>query len=145
MPSKQSVIKKLQKKAGNFWKSYAKKRDKVCFLCGSDQVLQVHHIFSRTIKRLFLDTENGICLCRRCHMAVTWQDSAKETLRRKLIAKDKAMYDRLYEQSLDKMPFLEIKSIAWLENQIRILEELNGETTQGVIRKKGERYANFKA
>lgn len=119
--SKATLRKQLQKKAGNLWKEYCKKRDKTCRMCGSSKVLQVHHIFSRGKKRLFLDVENGITLCSACHLSVTFDDSAKETLRRMI---DKDIWNRLYEQSLFRGPFLDWKNIGWLETQIRILNEL---------------------
>jgi|GEM_PF-5750156 len=122
--TKKSLVKRLQSKCEKLWKLYALRRDKVCQLCGGKEVLQVHHVFSRKNKRLFLDIQNSATLCRSCHMKVTWDDSAKETLRRKLIAKDKDAYERLYEVSLDKSLFLEFKNISWLETQLAILTEL---------------------
>jgi len=116
-----SIRKKLQNKAESLWKQYCKQRDKVCLLCGGNHILQVHHIFSRKNRGLFIDVQNGIVLCRDCHCSVTYNDSTKETLRRKI---DPATYDRLYEQSLDRRPFLEWKKIAYLEQQILILEDL---------------------
>ena len=120
-------LKKLQTKAEKLWKEYCKKRDTSCRLCGSSEVLQVHHIFSRTKKRLFLDVENGITLCSRCHSGVTWDDSYKEKVRR-LINSD--TYERLFEQSCITGSFLEWKNISYLEEQIRILEELLAEKGQ---------------
>ena len=123
--TKKSITKKLQTKAGNLWKDYCKLRDRVCQLCGGRKVLQVHHVFSRKNKGLFLDVDNGILLCRVCHCRVTWDDAWKETLRRVVVLKKtQATYDRLYEQSLDKTPFLEWKNIAWLESQITIFKEM---------------------
>ena len=124
-PNKKSLVKKLQKKAENLWKLFCRNRDKVCQLCGSQEVLQVHHIFSRKSKGLFLDVDNGILLCRSCHCKVSFSDDGlKEKIRRLKIKKDEATYDRLYEQSLEKKPFLEWKNIEYLEMQIKILTEL---------------------
>lgn len=116
-----NIRKKQQKELHELWKKYCRERDKVCQLCGGDHILQVHHIFSRGQKRLFTDVQNGILLCRDCHMSVTNNDGPRETVRRKI---DPDVYDRLYEQSLIKGPFLEWKSISWLETQIKILSEL---------------------
>lgn len=122
--SKDDVRKKLQEEAGDLWKAYIKQRDNVCQMCGGSQVLQAHHIFSRKITRLFLDVQNGVLLCSGCHTSVTFNDGPRETLRRKI---DPATYERLYEQSRIAGPFLEWKNIAWLEQQIAILQSLTQE------------------
>ena len=114
-------LKSLQKKAGELWKAYCLKRDIKCRMCGSSNILQVHHVFSRKKKSMFLDTENGVTLCRQCHSGVTWDDTWREKLRRLI---DPYMYERLYEQSQFKGVFKEWKSIAWLEGQIKTLEIL---------------------
>lgn len=118
---KVNIRKKLQRKVEKLWKEYCKIRDRVCQLCGGTNILQVHHIFGRGHKNLFIDTQNGITLCRDCHCSVTWSDTAKEKLRRKI---DPSVYDRLYEQSMHTGAFLEWKSISYLERQIEILEGL---------------------
>jgi hypothetical protein len=123
---KDTVLKKLQNKAESLWKAYINKRDKKCRICNSSEVLQAHHIFSRKTKGLFLDVANGILLCRDCHCKVSFgDDGLKEKIRRIKIKEDSATYDRLYEQSLDRTPFLEWKDISYLETQIKILGELN--------------------
>jgi 5-methylcytosine-specific restriction endonuclease McrA len=125
---KDTILKRLQNKAENLWKQVCKDRDKVCQICGSKEVLQVHHIFSRKNKGLFLDVENGILLCRNCHCKVSFgDDGLKEKIRRIKIKKDPATYDRLYEQDLDKSPFLEWKNINYLEEQIKILQSIQEE------------------
>lgn len=43
-------------------------RDGRCCWCGSQEVLQVDHIFSRRYKKLFLEPLNLITLCRYCHI-----------------------------------------------------------------------------
>jgi len=43
-------------------------RDGRCCWCGSQEVLQVDHIFSRRYKKLFLEPLNLITLCRHCHI-----------------------------------------------------------------------------
>jgi 5-methylcytosine-specific restriction endonuclease McrA len=124
-PKLDNVRKRLQKEAENLWKLACKTRDDFkCVLCGSTEILQVHHVFSRKNKGLFLDVANGLTLCRRHHMLVTWDDGAKEFVRRHMIAKDKDTYDRLYEQSLFKGTFLEFKDIQWLTEQISFLSSL---------------------
>ena len=119
---KKNVRKRLQKEVERLWIVYIKKRDKYCKICQRTKDLQAHHIFSRKNTSLFIDVDNGVALCEFHHCQVTFHDSAKETLRRKI---DPAIYDRLYEQSLNKEPFYEWKSIDWLENQIKILKEIN--------------------
>ena len=51
------------------WKEAIKKRaGGQCEWCMSRQVLQGHHIFSRTYWSVRFDLENGVCLCRYCHI-----------------------------------------------------------------------------
>jgi hypothetical protein len=75
-------------------------------------------------KSTFIDVDNGITIGKNCHMKVTFNDGYKELVRRIAEEKDKDTYQRLLEQSLLKQPFLEWKSIGWLEEQITILEDL---------------------
>ena len=88
-------------------------------MCGSISVLQVHHIFSRKTKGLFLDVANGVVLCRKCHCKVSFSDTARETLRRSL---HPDVYERLYEQSKILGVFDDWKNIVWLEEQIQYLK-----------------------
>jgi hypothetical protein len=119
--TKKTTLKRLQTKAGKLWKEYCKKRDVDCVLCHGKKVIQVHHIFSRKIKRLFLDVQNGVTLCSSCHCKVTWDDSYRDLLRRRI---NSDTYDMLYEISCDKSLFLEWKDPVWLQRQIDILTEL---------------------
>lgn len=122
---KKSTLEKLQDKAESLWKLAIKSRDKVCQLCTGTKVLQAHHVFSRKNKGLFLDIDNGILLCRVCHCNVTWDDGYKEKIKRVVIRlRGQDTFDRIYEQSLDKTPFLEWKNINYLEEQIDILQSL---------------------
>jgi hypothetical protein len=129
---KDTVLKKLQTQVDELWKLVCKQRDKVCQMgvyypqyckCGN-QILQVHHIFSRKNTNIFIDIDNGMLLGRDCHCNVSFNDDYKELVRRIAEKKNKDIYDRLLEQSLDRKPFLEFKNIEWLEMQIKILTEL---------------------
>jgi hypothetical protein len=129
--NKKSIVKRLQNKAERLWKEYCLLRDGGCMIqnyypchCLGGSILQVHHIFSRTNKRIFFDCDNGIVLCRDCHLRVTFSDSYKELVRRIAEQKDKEVYYRLWEQSMIKGSYLEFKNIEWLEEQIKILEEM---------------------
>ena len=48
------------------------RRDKKCQLCGSQQILQADHCFSRTVKALFFDIRNMTLLCSGCHTKKTF-------------------------------------------------------------------------
>jgi len=130
--SKASIIKKLQSQAESLWKAVCKARDKVCqmgvyypqYCKCQNQILQVHHIFSRKNTNIFIDTDNGMLLGKICHCNVSFNDDYKELVRRIAEKKDKDTYDRLLEQSLDRKPFLDWKNIEWLEMQIKILTEM---------------------
>lgn len=51
------------------WKRLVKERDGyICQICGTDEVLQVHHIYSwQNFPDKRFEIENGITLCRTCH------------------------------------------------------------------------------
>ncbi|WP_323735882.1 HNH endonuclease [Methanosphaera sp. ISO3-F5] len=53
----------------NLWTTDIRKRDKQqCFICGSRERLQVHHIYGvKDYGFLFSDISNGITLCEKCH------------------------------------------------------------------------------
>ena len=53
----------------SLWASGIRKRDKQqCFICGSRDKLQVHHIYGvKDYGFLCSDTSNGITLCEKCH------------------------------------------------------------------------------
>jgi len=53
------------------WKVAVVKRDKVCQCCGSKQNRHAHHIKHATYSpELRFDVDNGITLCKDCHMIV---------------------------------------------------------------------------
>jgi len=52
------------------WRVGVIRRDKVCYVCGSNKKRQAHHIDCGSYfpeKRFLLD--NGVCLCSACHTA----------------------------------------------------------------------------
>ncbi len=56
-----------------------------CERCGSREVLQWAHIFSRKYLSVRWDTRNAMCLCRGCHFYFTvrpieWEDWARHKL-----------------------------------------------------------------
>ena len=59
----------ISKHCLELWKTLIKLRaGYVCEHCGSTHVMQGHHIISSTEWNLRFDEENGICLCRVCHI-----------------------------------------------------------------------------
>ena len=50
------------------WAENVKKRDRNCVICGSKQNLEAHHVFKvNEYDDAYLDLNNGITLCHRCH------------------------------------------------------------------------------
>ena len=50
------------------WAEQVINRDSKCVLCGSKQNLEAHHIFKvHEFDDAYLDLNNGITLCRKCH------------------------------------------------------------------------------
>ena len=65
---KQSPKKSLEKKADKLWSTYIRMRDKdTCRICKKPG-RNPHHIFTRSIKHLRHNPDNGICLCAYCHV-----------------------------------------------------------------------------
>lgn len=59
---------KRESKEYNRFRESVLKRDKVCQCCGSNEDLEVHHLFSfKNYNSLGADTKNGITLCKECH------------------------------------------------------------------------------
>ncbi|MBO4516044.1 HNH endonuclease [bacterium] len=51
------------------WAEQVIKRDRNCVICGSKQDLEAHHIFKvNNYDDAYLDLNNGIALCRKCHL-----------------------------------------------------------------------------
>ena len=55
-------------KQDQIWAERIKKRDGKCLYCGSNEMLEAHHImpFSENYGKR-LDLDNGITLCKKCH------------------------------------------------------------------------------
>jgi hypothetical protein len=57
----------LERKADRLWSKAILERDKgTCRKCGRPGN-NPHHIFSRSIKHMRHDLDNGLCLCPACH------------------------------------------------------------------------------
>lgn len=71
MPKKKKSVPFLRSKAWKELREKALERDGYkCVLCGSDQNLQVHHVFLRKFhKELQGDIDNLVSLCTRDHWA----------------------------------------------------------------------------
>jgi len=64
----------LKRQAEELWKEICKRRDGYrCQDCGGTEVLQVHHLISRSNHRMKFEPDNGVTLCRDCHCKVTFQ------------------------------------------------------------------------
>ena len=133
MRKKKSPVKAYQTKALKLWYKLVKERDGCCQIgkyypskCYKSPVLNAHHIFSKSKHRsICLDIENGILLCSGCHTALSFgNDAYRELVREIVVKRDPAIYERLFEQAQMKGPHLCWKSISWLEDQIKVLEEL---------------------
>lgn len=74
--SKISLFNFALKQAEMAWKAAVMRRDKTCRICGSIEVRQADHCFTRSCKQLFLDVRNGTILCRACHSSKTFNVGA---------------------------------------------------------------------
>ena len=56
-------------RAYRVWRAQVIRRDKVCQVCGSNQKREAHHIDCGSYyPKQRYDIENGVCLCRSCHV-----------------------------------------------------------------------------
>lgn len=95
---KNSQSKNLIKELDLLWaKIILKKFNHKCAICGKNDRLQAHHIFSRNKRSTRWDIENGICLCSGHHYQAHINH---EWFRRKVIEfiGDKK-YEELYYKS----------------------------------------------
>ena len=60
---KRTLIKKLD----TAW-SKRIKQSGVCEVCGKNKPLNAHHFYSRSIRVVRWDIDNGFCLCVGCHV-----------------------------------------------------------------------------
>ena len=51
----------------NFWLEVMERDNNTCVYCG-DKAVDVHHIISRRYRKIRHDVDNGISLCRKCHI-----------------------------------------------------------------------------
>lgn len=73
-PSKKT----LKKKCDVLWSEIVKIRAGYkCELCGKKENLQSHHVFGRRANSTRFDTNNGVCLCWRCHFVEAEQNAAR--------------------------------------------------------------------
>lgn len=135
---KATVIKKLQKKAEDFWKGCCFKRDG--YQCQVQKqfpeinihhsgVLQVDHCISRKCKHTFLDVCNGTVVCSSCNSAKAWGNKAVALAIDQIVInrEGKDVFDRMVEQQNTLGPCLKWRDPAWLEEQVRILEGMVNE------------------
>jgi len=79
------------------WRATVIRRDKVCQLCGSRQNRHAHHLNSGSYfpdKRF--DEENGICLCRHCHLT-NFHGLFMGSTRKKTTESDYDRFHKLYD------------------------------------------------
>ena len=66
---RKNTRKKLILQADKLWADLIKARDGKCIYCGSQKMLNAHHIFSKARHgNLRWNTDNGITLCAKCHI-----------------------------------------------------------------------------
>jgi hypothetical protein len=73
---KRTPRKTLWNKADRLWAVAIKARDGHCLRCGQDYHLEAAHIWGRNHYGVRWDLENGIALCRSCHVKFTYRPAA---------------------------------------------------------------------
>jgi len=103
--------KALKKKCDKLWSEKIRGRGS-CERCGKNTGLQAAHIISRRYARTRHMTENGMCLCLRCHLYwahkepdqfTDWVRSTRgrtifEWLRERAQSTDKVDYEEVYKK-----------------------------------------------
>jgi len=122
-----SPKKKIEKEADGLWSEYILLRDgEWCMKCKSRKANQAHHIFTRSIKSLRHDPENGIALCSYCHTLDSYGSAHKspEAFREFLLSHmGEARYFRLYTRSqMIKQPYDPKMSVIGLRAMLDELE-----------------------
>ncbi len=134
---KKNVRKRLQKEVESKWKEYCHKRDgdgcqvqkhfpKLDF--PHSEVYQIDHCFPRANKELFILASNGTKVCSNCNFSKQW-NKALDLAINDIVIKREGLDKFEYMRSVasQRGAFLLWKSIAWLERQISILEEMTEE------------------
>ena len=68
--------KTIEKKLDKLWSEKVRERANCrCEVCGSDNVVQAHHIFPRTHKGTRWDLDNGVALCLKHHLYWAHKDA----------------------------------------------------------------------
>lgn len=69
------------------WVKLVKEKDNyTCQICESSNKLEAHHIIPVAINPLLAeDLDNGICLCKDCHMKVHIEECSLGNLRKKSV------------------------------------------------------------
>ena len=68
--------KTIKKQCDELWSEKIKERaDNKCEKCGNRRYVQAHHIIPRTNYALRYDLENGVALCRACHLYWAHKDT----------------------------------------------------------------------
>jgi 5-methylcytosine-specific restriction endonuclease McrA len=81
--SRLPTIKSLKKKADGLWSRIVKEKyNGRCAFCGETFAIAAHHIRSRRFSSTRWNTENGIALCRGCHLTA---DVDYEKFRRQFV------------------------------------------------------------
>lgn len=106
---KKSLAKTIWKRAFNACEQamYAavKRRDKVCVLCGSSEVLQAHHaIIGRQHKSTFFEIKQMTTLCSKCHLNATFKNNGKDIQAAAVVAERECYgyLEEMYKKSLEK-------------------------------------------
>ncbi len=80
---------KILKDTHDLWSIAIRKRDKKCVMCGTAEYLEAHHciVHSARAGAMKFELDNGICLCRNCHIFIFHQKWGQR--------QGKEWYDRL--------------------------------------------------
>jgi len=135
--------KKLQRKAEKLWKEIIRLRDgNTCAVqqqfsqinIKHTDIYQADHCFTRGFKRLFLEISNGTMICSSCNFNKNFNDAirlAVYDIVKKREGED--IFNRMRSEKEQGGAFLEWGRIGWLEDKIKILEEIKELYQEGIL------------
>ncbi len=132
---KKSNLRKLQDKALNLFKEVCYLRDgKQCMVkkyfpwiqIAHTEVFQVDHCISRQNKWLFIESKNGTVVCSTCNRAKGFKQKSIERAIDDIVKRREGedWFKKMVEIDQKMSPNPGWQEFNWIEEQIKILEEL---------------------
>jgi len=97
-------------------------------------VYQVDHMIERGFKRHFVEICNGTVVCSSCNSNKRYNSAIRkaiETIRIKTEGAD--IINRMFDERAAGGAFIDWRHIGWLEDKIKVLEQIRDMFKEGII------------